>query len=212
MTDSASPSVLRIISDNRTILAVLLVAISGAILLLVLVVGGRLRPGVFRELRRQNKKSDPVTQPVQLTQEPPPQPQPSWIKRIQWQRRRVSTKAYAHLISLTESDEEESSPPISISSSRVTFGKDPDQANQVLEDASVEALHASLTREKEGTFRLTDEGSIAGTWVNYTQVPKGGTYLEQGDLIHFGRVGFRFMLRNPKRVRKPVQKPQEPTQ
>jgi predicted component of type VI protein secretion system len=74
----------------------------------------------------------------------------------------------------------------------------------------VEALHASLTREKEGTFRLTDEGSTAGTWVNYAQVPEGGTYLEQGDLIHFGRVGFRFMLRDPKRVRKPVQKPQEP--
>jgi predicted component of type VI protein secretion system len=74
----------------------------------------------------------------------------------------------------------------------------------------VEALHASLTREKEGTFRLTDEGSTAGTWVNYAQVPESGTYLEQGDLIHFGRVGFRFMLRDPKRVRKPVQKPQEP--
>ena len=210
LIENTSPSVLRIISENKTILAIILVAISGAILVLVLVVGGRLRPGVFRDLRRQNKKTDPVTQPVQLAQEPPPQPQPSWIKRIQWPRRRVSTKAYAHLISLTESDQEASSPPISITSSRVTFGKDSDQVTQVLDDASVEALHASLTREKEGTFRLTDEGSTAGTWVNYTQVPEGGAYLEQGDLIHFGRVGFRFMLRDPKRVRKPVQKPEEP--
>ena len=209
---NTSPGVLRIISQNRTMIAVLLVAISGAILLLVLVVGGRLRPGVFRELRRQNNKSDPVTQPVPLKQEQPSQPQSSWINRIHWPRRRVSTKAYAHLISLTDSNQEDSSPPISITSSKVTFGRDPDQAAHVLDDASVEALHTSLYREKEGTFRLADEGSTAGTWVNYTQVLDGGTYLEQGDLIHIGRVGFRFVLRDPKKVRKPVQKPEEPAQ
>jgi hypothetical protein len=209
---NTSPGVLRIISQNKTMIAVLLVAISGAILLLVLVVGGRLRPGVFRELRRQNNKSDPVTQPVPLKQEQPSQPQSSWINRIHWPRRRVSTKAYAHLITLTDSNQEESSPPISITSSKVTFGRDPDQATHVLDDASVEALHTSLYREKEGTFRLADEGSTAGTWVNYTQVLDGGTYLEQGDLIHIGRVGFRFVLRDPKKVRKPVQKPEEPAQ
>jgi hypothetical protein len=209
---NTSPGVLRIISQNKTMIAVLLVAISGAILLLVLVVGGRLRPGVFRELRRQNNKSDPVTQPVPLKQEQPSQPQSSWINRIHWPRRRVSTKAYAHLITLTDSNQEDSSPPISITSSKVTFGRDPDQATHVLDDASVEALHTSLYREKEGTFRLADEGSTAGTWVNYTQVLDGGTYLEQGDLIHIGRVGFRFVLRDPKKVRKPVQKPEEPAQ
>jgi hypothetical protein len=209
---NTSPGILRIISQNGTMIAVLLVAISGAILLLVLVVGGRLRPGVFRELRRQNNKSDPVTQPVPLKQEQPSQPQSSWINRIHWPRRRVSTKAYAHLISLTDSNQEDSSPPISITSSKVTFGRDPDQAAHVLDDASVEALHTSLYREKEGKFRLADEGSTAGTWVNYTQVLDGGTYLEQGDLIHIGRVGFRFVLRDPKKVRKPVQKPEEPAQ
>jgi pSer/pThr/pTyr-binding forkhead associated (FHA) protein len=51
-----------------------------------------------------------------------------------------------------------------------------------------------------GAFRLADEGSTAGTWVNYTPVSHEGTRLEHGDLIHFGRVGYRFMLKEPRRA------------
>jgi DEAD/DEAH box helicase domain-containing protein len=53
-------------------------------------------------------------------------------------------------------------------------------------------------------------GSVAGTWVNYMLVPTTGTRLEHGDLIHIGRVGFRFSLREPQRVRKPVIMIEEP--
>jgi predicted component of type VI protein secretion system len=92
----------------------------------------------------------------------------------------------------------------------MTFGNDPDKADQVLEDNSVEALHATLWREAEGVYHISDEGSTAGTWVNYTPVSKGGMRLEHGDLVHFGRAGFRFVIRDAKRLRKPVQKPEEP--
>ena len=49
-----------------------------------------------------------------------------------------------------------------------------------------------------------DEGSIAGTWINYTPVSRNGADLEHGDIIHIGRTGFRFTIRQPKTVRRPV--------
>lgn len=205
-----STSPLRIISQNRTIIAGIAVAISGAMVLLVLVIGGRLRPGFLRELRRRKQRSDPVTQPVEVRNEPATQPRSTWINRIQWPRRRVPSRSYAHLVPLTDSNQDESSPPISITSDKVTFGSDAGKVDQVLQDDSVDGLHASLRRESKGVFNLSDEGSIAGTWVNYSPVSKGGTHLEQGDLIHMGRVGFRFIMRHPKRIRKPVQRPEEP--
>ena len=78
------------------------------------------------------------------------------------------------------------------------------KVDQVLLDLSVEGVHAHLEREPGGSFRLSDEGSTAGTWVNYQPVPESGKILEHGDLVHFGRMGYRFVLRNPKQVRKPV--------
>jgi pSer/pThr/pTyr-binding forkhead associated (FHA) protein len=59
-------------------------------------------------------------------------------------------------------------------------------------------------RKEDGSFRLVDEGSVAGTWVNYSSVSSDGVTLEHGDLIHIGRVNFRFTQRDPLRQRKPV--------
>lgn len=207
---SSSLSAIRIISKNRSLFAVVVVAVSGAILLLVLIVGGRLRPGFWRELRRRRKRPDPVTQPIETnvgSQEPK---RSTWVNRFQWSQRRVATKPYAQFIPLGDSNKEESSPPIAITRDKMTFGNDPEKVDQVLEDNSVEDLHASLQREAEGVYHLSDEGSTAGTWVNYTPISKGGMRLEHGDLVHFGRAGFRFVMRDAKRVRKPVQKPEEP--
>jgi hypothetical protein len=199
-------SALSVVSQNRTMLAAIVVAISGAVLLLVLVLGGRLHPGFFREFRRRKKLSDPVTQPVVFHPEQTTQSRSTWINRFQWPRGRITSKSYAHMVPISDSNQEESHPPIAIVSELVTFGRDAGQADQVIEDDSVEKLHARLQRESKGVFRLSDEGSIAGTWVNYSPVSKDGAILEQGDLIHIGRAGFRFIMRDPHRVRKPVQR------
>ena len=205
---NSSPSPLRVLSRNRTAIAGIVVAVSGAVLLLVLILGGRLRPGFLRDYRRRNKRSDPVTQPVQVNQEQTTLPRATWINRIQWPRGRISSKSFAQLVPLTDSNQEETYPPIVITSETATFGSDAGKADQIVNDGSVEGLHARLERESKGVFRLSDEGSTAGTWVNYAPISSGGVILEQGDLIHIGRVGFRFMMRNPQRVRKPVRKPE----
>ena len=45
----------------------------------------------------------------------------------------------------------------------------------------------------EGThYRIFDENSTSGTWVNERQVPDYGLELEDGDEIHLGAVHLRF--------------------
>jgi len=41
---------------------------------------------------------------------------------------------------------------------------------------------------------VADLGSEAGTWVNYAPVSAEGSQLRHGDLLHIGRVAFRFLL------------------
>jgi hypothetical protein len=197
-------------SRNLSLLAGVTVVLAGAILMLVLIRGGQIRPGILLSWRRRRRRSDPVTQPVKVKEERGTQPRSSWINRLNWTQRRLASQAVAFLTPISESGKDNSSPPISIALNEITFGSDPSQVSQVIDDPSIEGAHARLQRKKDGEFRLSDLGSVAGTWLNYTPVSKEGADLEHGDLIHIGRVGFRFTLRNPGRVRKPVIIPQGP--
>jgi hypothetical protein len=197
-------------SRNLSLLAGATVILAGAILMLVLIRGGQIRPGILLNWRRRRRRSDPVTQPVKVKRERGIRPRSSWINRLNWTQRRLASQAVAFLTPITESGKDNSSPPISIALDEITFGSDPSQVSQVVDDPSVEGAHARLQRKKDGEFCLSDLGSVAGTWINYTPVSKEGSVLEHGDLIHIGRVGFRFTLRNPGRVRKPVIIPQGP--
>jgi predicted component of type VI protein secretion system len=119
-------------------------------------------------------------------------------------KRPVSAEASAFLSPLSETNELLAASPIPLAGEELTMGSDPHRSMLVLEDPSIEALHARLIRQADGVFRLCDEGSVAGTWVNYTPVSKGGTLLAHGDMIHIGRAGFRFTLRGQTPVRRPV--------
>ena len=41
---------------------------------------------------------------------------------------------------------------------------------------------------------LRDQDSIAGTWVNYQPVAEKGQILQHGDIIHMGRIAYRFKM------------------
>jgi hypothetical protein len=199
------------VSRNRMMVASLAVAMAGAVLVLVLILGGQIRPGLLRSYRKRRRRNiDPVTQPVRVKTEPEPSRAPGWMNRLHWPQRRVPPKAYAYMARFDDSDQSTGNPPIPVAGEEITFGRDPLQAIQVLDDPSVEALHARLRREVDGTFRLLDEGSTAGTWINYMPVPRDGARLEHGDLVHIGRISFRFSEREPERVRRPVVTPEEP--
>ncbi len=201
--EKASENQLGGFKKNLPILAALFVLLAGAMLLLVLVIGGKLRPRTHRAARSR-RKSDPVTQPVHIHTEPEAKRRAGWANRLQWPQRPAGMQAHAYLNPIHEPDQPDTLPPIPITSDEVTLGSDSGMSSLVLNDASVEALHARLRRQEDGSFRLSDAGSIAGTWVNYTPVSKEGTRLEHGDLVHIGRIGFRFTLRKTTTTRKPV--------
>jgi hypothetical protein len=197
------------ITRNVPVLSILVVVIAGSVLVLVLVLGGRLRPRTAGAPRRARRRDDPVTQPIPVQVEAPARHFPNWVNRLQWPQRHIAPKAFAFLSRISESGGETTPTPIPITTDEITLGSDPNQATLVLNDPSVEALHARLLHKDDGSFRLADEGSIAGTWINFTPVSKEGSGLEHGDLVHIGRVGFRFTLNQPTRLRKPVVTPTE---
>jgi hypothetical protein len=192
------------VTESRVIMAVVLAAVSGLAVLLVLVWVGKLKPGILMNVRRRKKQKRTSTQPVQADQEAKSQSRSTWINRIQWSRSPITIKPEAQFIPITDTNSENSHPPLAIIKDKVLFGKDENKVDQVLKNNSIEDLHANLKRDAKGTYWLYDLGSTAGTWVNYRPVPPEGQILEHGDIVHFGRLGFRFILRNPKKVRKPV--------
>lgn len=196
------------IQQNLPLLTILLVVVAGAILLLALVLGGQLRPaslGAARKGAGRQQKNDPLTQPVAIAEDASGRSQ-SWAGRLQWPQRHMAHKAHAYLSRISGGDiaEKSTAPPVPITADEITLGSNPSLATLALDDPSVEGLHARMIRQEDGTFRISDEGSIAGTWVNYSPVSREGAKLIHGDIIHIGRIGFRFTLRQPTQVRKLV--------
>ena len=217
-----------IIKRNLPVLTLAAILVAGVVLFLILVLGGRIKPFQPGKKHPRKRKDDPTTQPVPIGDEST-RPKESWVNRFHWRQRQSVNRTLAFLTPLEEegsgkkqstkrktkalsksSRREVHSPPIPISNDQVNIGSDPLLADLILVDPSIENLHARLTRLPDGSFRLADEQSIAGTWINYTPVSSQGARLEHGDLVHIGRVGFRFTLRRPDRVRRPVVIPATP--
>jgi hypothetical protein len=186
------------------LVAVGAVLLAGAILVVILV--GESRQHARRGERTSHRRHDPVTQPVQITQEPPVQRQPrrAAVPSPSWPRGGMQAPAPARLLRLSENEIPISGSQIPVNRPELTFGSDPRKAVVSLADGSVCALHARLLRTREGGFVIEDEGSIAGTWVNYVPVGRPGMRLNHGDLIHIGRVMLRFELAEAPQLSAPV--------
>ena len=207
-------------TKRMPLLVGLVAFILGLVLFLVLILGGRLRPQVFGRPRQRkaggrsetlvsNIVNDSVVQPAEAKEDQSSRFLPGWMNPTHWTQRATQQKVIAHLTCLSDKDREKMMAPLPLSSDEVSLGKDPQKSMLVLDDSSVDALHARLQKEGDG-YRILDEGSIAGTWVNYAPVAKEGKLLEHGDLVHIGRLGFRFQLQKPTYHKKPVIIPQDP--
>ncbi|OGO31317.1 MAG: hypothetical protein A2Z16_02690 [Chloroflexi bacterium RBG_16_54_18] len=201
----SKPSPWSTIQRNLPLLAALAVLLSFAILVLVLITGGHLRPGFHKPRRRKLRKVESSAQPAQiLKEESLPSTISNWVSRLQWPLPAAGQNTLAFLRPVDEPGEHPATSPIAITEVEVTIGRDPNLATLVLNDPSVDGLHARLIQQADGSFRLLDENSVAGTWINYSPINSEGTMLEHGDLLNFGRICFRFSLRHPGDVRKPV--------
>jgi hypothetical protein len=195
--DIPAPNILRSLSGHIPALAGLALLLIAALFLLVMILGGRLQPYAGRIPARFKPTRKPAAAPASPVSEPATRRLTQWVNRLQWPQRRSIQAADAFLTRIQEGEEHDSSPPVPLPSDReIILGCDPEQATLLLDDPSVEALHACL-KKQDGAFVVQDLGSIAGTWVNYEPAAPDGTQLHHADLIYFGRVGFRFTLRQP---------------
>ena len=175
--------------------------VAGAVLLIVLFI-----PGIRSRFGRLNAKKlqierDPLTQPVRILQEGVPASPPSPTITAP-PRSLTGLSAPARLIRLSESGHPIPTSAILLNRREITLGSDTGEVNTFLDDTSVSPLHARLIYT-DGAFILSDAQSVAGTWVNYTPVSTLGVQLEHGDMIHIGRVAFRFELSVPPEQKKP---------
>ena len=162
----------------------------GAVLLSGTVLGIILASSRIRRRPRPSSRDarhDPLTQPVQRARRDPRKRRLSWLHPFK--------ESEAYLVRLKEDGSSLTAPPVPVITPEMTFGSDPLQATRILDDPSVSPLHARL-REVKGDYILTDEKSVAGTWVNYEQLTAPHP-LQHGDLIQIGRVSYRFMLHKP---------------
>ncbi len=118
-----------------------------------------------------------------------PLPEPVRLNPVKRTRLQSTAPAEAMLIPLRPSGD-----PVPLTGIDVVLGRDASLAAVVLDDPSVERMHARLIRQADGDYLLRDQGSVAGSWVNYELVPKSGQRLRHGDHIQLGRVEFRFQL------------------
>ncbi|MDD5371041.1 MAG: FHA domain-containing protein [Anaerolineaceae bacterium] len=172
------------------------ILLAGALLGSAILLG--VRKGVFRRREKvAGNQGDPLIQPMPTN--PPGHPHGRQVLADRARRlwRGAAHMEPAQLLWLDEEGETLSTSPITLEGHELTFGRNPRQVSYVLNDSSVEPVHCRLTRSETGDFLLHDLGSVAGTWVNYAPISSGGVHLEHGDIIHIGRLTFRFSLMKP---------------
>ena len=188
-----------------------------AFALLAILLTGRLRFPSLRKARAARLADrDPLTQPVAADTTLPVPTTKDKLKRKQAAGKdKTESKPHldtapATLMRLAPDGSPATDKPLALFEREINFGTDPVQCNQVLDDPSLSPLHARLKRLEDGSFLLLDNNSIAGTWVNYEPVPLEGYRLVHGDMVHFGRLFYRFILRNSPPVSEPVIEFQKP--
>jgi FHA domain len=193
------------ISANITILIVAALVLAGMTLILVLVLGGRIRPGLIHEFNRKKRRTPVKNQNNIPSDTFDPQVTTSgWKNRLHRTERRSSTKSYAYLIPLEEQLFDFSVRLIALANKEVTIGSDPEQADIVINHASIDPCHARIRHNINGLVELYDLKSVAGCWLNYIPIGDEGGTLHEGDYVHIGGIGFRFTLKQARRLPKPT--------
>jgi hypothetical protein len=81
-------------------------------------------------------------------------------------------------------------PPIQLSGKEITIGSLAGMCDVFLPEPSVSSLHARVTRKADGSWWIVDMDSVAGTWVQWDEIPIKGQMLRVGDLVQLGRADF----------------------
>ena len=142
-------------------------ALLGPVLLLALA-GGALLWAARRARRPRPAPQAPSAPP------PPPAPREGHVAVLEWADGKTA--------------------PIELPADNVTLGREADAVDVVVDGPGVSRLHARIRRDDAGAYWLYDEGSAAGTFLNYEQLGLAPRPLQHGDVVQLGRVTLRFRL------------------
>ncbi len=106
----------------------------------------------------------------------------------------VSSSIDPPKVAILEPLNSQSGEVIILDGSSFTIGSDAHSVQIVLNDVSVSRLHARIRRQDQ-TYWLFDEGSAEGLFLNYERIGLAPRELHDGDIVQFGRLAFRFILR-----------------
>ncbi|NWF63486.1 MAG: FHA domain-containing protein [Chloroflexi bacterium] len=207
-----------LLAKYRTQLTIGAIVFAGLILFVILL-SGRLRFLSLRQMQEERRvQSDPLTQPIPiLKQEVSAEIKEKRPRRQSKPKKTKTTKsakmeAEASLIRIQADEQFAAVPPIPLNGSEVIIGTDPVQCTQILDDPSISSAHARIRATEDGGYLLQDTQSLAGTWVNFELIPREGYRLAHGDMVNFGQLRYRFILRTPPPPRAPRITPVNPSE
>ncbi len=190
------------LAKYRTLLTFGAILFAGLALFAVLL-GGRLRFLSLRAVQEERRaQNDPLTQPIPTLAESPIAAAEKSKKRKTKPKKtesdlKAGNEAKAFFIRLNADGQAAAVPPIPVHASEMIFGADPVQCTLILDDPSISSVHARLRTTDDGGYLLLDNNSVSGVWVNYDAIPHEGYRLRHGDMVNFGQLAYRFMLKTP---------------
>lgn len=173
-----------------TVIPVVLVVAAGVLITLIGL--KTVQRNMTKRSARSHRLQDPVTQPVDIAGETV-----IHAAKVEspetWPRITGYGPALARLVLLSSGKPEvQEIHEIPIGEFELTLGSDATRAKVLLNYPLVSPLHARIFMDEGKRFHVADEGSAAGTWLNYAPVSKNGAHLEHGDVVQFGKASFRF--------------------
>lgn len=179
-----------LLSRAGGILAFSVVLIAAGAFFLVMVLSGRLAPGRLNRIFARDRAVAvrPAVDPLRDT----PMGMDE-VPHLQDEEAEEDAVAPAHLQRLAMQDPTQPAQVLPLSGEETIIGSAP-TSTLVLSEPSVEKQHSRISQDEAGDFILADLGSHAGSWINYAPVSPEGTRLQDGDIVHIGRVAFRFLL------------------
>jgi hypothetical protein len=181
---------LELTPERWIILASVLVA--GMVLVVAIILVGKRKSFWKEQSAARNRRTDPVTQPVKIKQEGT-QSRKDESQKYQSTGKQVD----AMLVPINDRFEPNRQKTIALDKKEWIIGSDPQQSRLVIANSALDSVHARLVRRSQGDYWLSDQNSIAGTWVNFTPITTKGVKLRHGDLIHFAKAIYRFELTHP---------------
>jgi hypothetical protein len=212
-------SVISSVRKNAPLIAGVIAAIAGGILVLVLIVGGHIKPNDFGPKRKklskgekkQTLEEDAIPDLGFYNSNPQNKRMPKWLNKIAWSTwDRPTPQPVAFLDPFNDIAKSILKNPIPLPIGETTFGRDSTAVKIPLNNAALEKIHTKLKITRDEILTIYDQDTRAGTWVNYQPISSSGTILAHGDIIHIGDVGLRLKLTDKTRIPKALVIPVEP--